>query len=320
MKKNDYDDYYEIEENTLDDRKKMKSGRKVVHVAILMLFLSAFAFLSINVMVIDNTSDENPNTSNVLEETVEIYSEGMDVMDREMTLALNSSQWQGKSFILIDTSLDYPENMAYGNRSTFEKDYDALSTEDINYLLPYDFSSYEFDSINILYTSNTLDAEAVNTLIKSHPDERFIIEEIESDQMMIDYTYRSVEENLLIRVNLNFEFIENIFSFLRNDDKSYKTISLEGFNTLLIESNALGYTYRDHKGIKVVGINHYQSSWYEPKINARITIKPYKLLGGVNKQEKVDGELVELDIYPEGTKDVMIHVTQALHDIINEID
>lgn len=240
-----------------------------------------------------------------------------------------SGQWRGKSFIVIDSMSEYPYNVDLSYKSKYITDYSELSDLDVSVLLPMTFDDYTFESAAVSYSAEFPEEEEIQLLVSDHEGERFIVSELEAGQInWISYSYNNqqgdtwmaIKDSVSMSVSINIGDTSNEFTVYTSTLENYEVVQISDIDVFLIESDYLGVMYEEDRTIKIVGENHYETTWYEPKREFKVNVEPNSFVFDkeVEREKEIDGEMVIVETYPENTKEVVIEFTELIHQLFNE--
>lgn len=226
-------------------------------------------------------------------------------------------EWVDKSFIVIDTSLEYPVNMDLRPRYKNIYAYDEIKDIAETYLMPETIGDYTFDSLFLSYDAAFPDEKEIEDIISQHPGERFVVAEIESSDIC-SVTYLYENDGLSIEFEIDMDQPHDSFRFFTSTLIDYEVIRMDEMDFFIIEKEYLGVSYGPSDIHKVMGENCYASYWYEQACSARIALRPYMLSEMETLKEAVDGETVIMEVYPEDTKERILNFSKMLHRLFNE--
>jgi|GEM_PF-3570241 len=227
-----------------------------------------------------------------------------------------SHEWENKSFIVIDTTIGYPMGMDLRPNSNHFFEYSEIEIDGDILILPEQLGGYQFSSISIHYDIEYPDEETVNAMIEENDEDRFIVNEIETGDIRgMSYHYNSIEGDLSMAIQLEIEDEPNFFRMFTSMFESYEVITVSDIDVFLTESNYMGVSYRSNKTVRLKGINHFETSWFESDHNMSVNVDPDLKSWNKGIEEEIDGEYIETTTYPENTKEQVINFTELLHEV-----
>lgn len=295
--------------------------RKVWMIAALMILCTTIVYagvVTLQRIELKNSEDEVVSTVEIVETDENPHLDShisREELFRYGDSLHGSKEWDGKSFVIIDTTIGYPMGVDIRPVSEYFREYDENLIDSNIILLPEILGDYQFDSVSIHHDVEMPDEEFFEAMMAENSEERFIVKEIETgDIRSISYAYVSLTGNLQMSIHLDVEEKEKFVTMFTSTVENYEVIRVDDIDVFLTESNYMGVSYRTNKTVRLKGINHFKTSWFESDHNISININPDLKFWKRGVEEEIDGEFIETTTYPEDTKEQVIEFSGLLHE------
>lgn len=228
-----------------------------------------------------------------------------------------SQEWSNKSFVVIDTEVGYPSGIDVRPISQQINDYREIDLNDDLLILPEVLGDYKFSNLSIHYQADFPDEDAIATMIEDADEERFIVKEIETGEAWsMSYYYKSIEGKLTMRINLEVEEESRITGKLEN----LEVIDIDDVDVYITESDYMGVAYRTNKTLKLKGVNHFKTTWYDAYHKIKVNVNPGLNNSDHEVEEEINGEYILTTTYPENTKEALMSFTEILYETLKSIE
>ena len=254
------------------------------------------------------TDDNHHLDSHVSREELFRYGDSLDCDEK----------WMDKSFMVIDSWAEYPYNVDVRLESKHVYDHSEVSDIDDSALLPMTLGDYTFASASFSYGVELPEEEDIKAQTDGYSGERFIVTEMESTAIdSISYGYKNKETDLMVWVRINIGDTSNEFTVFTSMLENYEVVKIGDIDVFLTESDYIGISYQATRTIKILGVNHFESTWFEKEKEFMISVEP-NMFSKDRTEKEIDGEMVIVETYPENTKETILELTELIHQIINE--
>jgi hypothetical protein len=132
----------------------------------------------------------------------------------------------------------------------------------------------------------------------------------------MSYYYRSIEGDLTMRINLETED-ESRFNIALED---LEVINMDDVDVFVTESDYMGISYKEHRTMKLKGINHFKATWFDSDHKIKVNVNPGLKNSDNEFEEEVNGEYILTTTYPENTKEALISFTELLNDALKSLE
>ena len=194
--------------------------------------------------------------------------------------------------------------------------YSDIDPGDDLLILPELLGDYKFSNLSIHYQADFPDENAINTMIEDADEERFIVKEIETGEVWsMSYYYRSIEGELTMRINLEVEEESRITGKLEN----LEIIKINDVDVFITESDYMGVAYKTNKTLKLRGVNHFKTTWYDADHKIKVSVNPGLNNSNHEVEEEVNGEYILTTTYPENTKEALMSFSEHLHEALKSL-
>ena len=101
--------------------------------------------------------------------------------------------------------------------------------------------------------------------------------------------------------------------------ENLEVINMDDIDVFVTESDYMGVAYRNNKTLKLKGVNHFKTTWYDADHNIKVSVNPGLNNSNHEVEEEVNGEYILTTTYPENTKEALMSFTELLHETLKSL-